>query len=86
MYNDEFKYPHCNALMNSFHRYYCGNENYFACTNCMTDILIVKSYIQTLSSHLNLHNKISKLYYYDDKEIEWIEIDENKELKIEYKR
>ena len=26
------------------------------------------------------------LYYYDDKEIEWIEIDENKELKIEYKR
>lgn len=85
MIRKEFKCPLCSAIMDEFNKHYCMNETYFSCQSCKRDILIVKRYIATLSSDLDIHNKISKLYYYDNKEIEWIEIDNNKELKVEYK-
>lgn len=80
----EYKCPHCKKISDYIDVCSCGVTNYYICPKCGTEMFYSIFYIENISWELNISKKEGVIYY-DKKEVETIEVDENKELVFKYK-
>lgn len=80
----EYKCLHCKEISDYIEVYGSGNEVHYKCPKCSKEMFYSISYIVDMSWELNISKKEGELYH-DNKKVECIEVDENKELVFKYK-
>lgn len=80
----EYKCPLCKEISNHIEVIGSDDINYYMCPKCRKEMFYSRFYMINISWELNISKKEGKLYH-NEKEVEFIKINKNKELVFEYK-
>lgn len=80
----EYKCPLCKDISNHIEVYSGYNTIQYFCPKCSTEMFYSISYIANVCWELNISKKEGELYH-NNKKVECIEIDNNKEMVFKYK-